>query len=77
MGKPMTWAEMVADPCAGQARILANQIEAKNEQIRRMRQTLVLAKEKLAIYRARHSGEYVGGIEYTALMVKIDEALNV
>ena len=84
MSKPVTWAEMVADPRAGQARILANQVAAKNNEIFalrgevcKLRDVLADAKEKLAIYRSLHNGEYAGGMEYTALMAKIDEALNV
>lgn len=37
---------------------------------------LKAAKEKLALYRAAHSGAYVGGVEYTALMDMIDKALE-
>lgn len=40
-----------------------------------MRLALRYAKEKLNLYRARSSGEYVGGIEHTALIRMIDDAL--
>lgn len=33
------------------------------------------AREKLKLYRGQHSGEYVGGMEYTTLMELIDKAL--
>ena len=41
-----------------------------------LRPLLRLAKEKLQLYRAQHSGEYVGGVEFTDLMRRIDAALN-
>jgi hypothetical protein len=41
-----------------------------------MRQVLLDCKEKLELYRAQHSGEYVGGVEFTRLMRKIDQALE-
>lgn len=41
-----------------------------------MRTALGYAKEKLKLYRSVHSGEYVGGIEYEALMLMIDNALE-
>jgi hypothetical protein len=40
------------------------------------RGVLQAAKQKLMLYRAQHSGEYVGGMEYTQLMRMIDEVLN-
>ena len=33
------------------------------------------AREKLKLYRSQHSGEYIGGMEYTALINKLDNAL--
>jgi hypothetical protein len=41
-----------------------------------MRQVLIDCKEKLRLYRAQHSGEYVGGVEYMELMRRIDAALG-
>lgn len=41
-----------------------------------MRTLLRAAREKLALYRAQHSGEYVGGIEYTTLVREIDAVLS-
>lgn len=40
------------------------------------RLALIAAQQKLRLYRAQNSGEYVGGMEYSALMVMIDEALR-
>lgn len=40
------------------------------------RAALRAAKQKLELYRAQHSGEYIGGMEYTALIALIDEALR-
>lgn len=37
---------------------------------------LLAAKQKLGYYRAQHSGEYIGGMEYTALLSFIDAALS-
>ncbi len=45
-------------------------------QLEHLRNALTLAREKLKLYRAQHSGEYIGGMEYTALMQLIDEALK-
>jgi len=45
-------------------------------EIDRLRTALGYAKEKLKLYRSVHSGEYVGGIEYEALMLMIDNALE-
>ncbi len=33
------------------------------------------AQEKLRLYQAQHSGEYVGGLEFGFLMEKISEAI--
>lgn len=41
-----------------------------------MRTLLRASREKLALYRAQHSGEYVGGIEYTTLVREIDAILS-
>lgn len=38
------------------------------KQIDALRTALGYAREKLELYRAQHNGEYVGGIEYTALI---------
>ncbi len=46
------------------------------KQVYALRTALGYAREKLELYRAQHSGVYVGGIEYTALMRMIDEALR-
>lgn len=32
-------------------------------------------KEKLSLYRAEHSGAYVGGVEYTELIARINAYL--
>lgn len=40
------------------------------------RAALRAAKQKLHLYRAKHSGEYIGGMEHSALMTMIDEALK-
>lgn len=40
------------------------------------REALRAAKKKLQLYRAQHSGEYIGGMEFSALMQVIDEALK-
>lgn len=37
---------------------------------------LKAAKEKLELYRSQHSGAYIGGVEYTALIRQIDDALK-
>jgi hypothetical protein len=34
------------------------------------------AREKLVLYRQAHSGEYIGGVEFTTLIRSIDAALD-
>ncbi len=48
-------------------------MESKNKALR---EALEAAKLKLSLYRGEHSGEYVGGMQYTDLMTMIDEALD-
>lgn len=43
---------------------------------RRLREALKVAREKLVLYRQEHSGVYIGGVEYTQLIRQIDDALN-
>ena len=50
------------------------ELKAQNE---RLRSSLAAAKEKLSLYRCIYGGEYVGGMEYSALMKQIAEALRV
>ena len=45
--------------------------------IQQMKTALEHAKTKLVLYRGDHSGEYVGGVEYTQLIKEIDEAIAV
>lgn len=40
-----------------------------------MESVLLKAREKLKLYRDASTGEYVGGVEYTDLMRRIDAAL--
>lgn len=42
----------------------------------KLAEVLTQAREKLKLYRAVHSGEYLGGVEYSELMRRIDEALD-
>jgi|GEM_PF-5159074 len=49
--------------------------EDQTATINELRMLLAKARDKLALYRADHSGEYVGGTEYTELMRQIDAAL--
>lgn len=46
------------------------------DRIAELEAVLSAAKKKLELYRAQHSGEYVGGVEYTELMARIDAALS-
>ena len=41
-----------------------------------LREALTAAEHKLRLYRRAHSGEYIGGMAYGALMRKIDDALR-
>lgn len=49
---------------------------ALNRQNIAMRQALLDCKEKLQLYRAQHSGAYIGGVEFIELMRRIDAALE-
>lgn len=44
-----------------------------NGSFKEMAELLNAAKEKLALYRAGHSGEYIGGREYSGLIRDINE----
>ena len=44
--------------------------------IAKLEQVLTIAKDKLKIYRLVTSGEYKGGMEFTALINEIDKALT-
>ena len=37
---------------------------------------IVLCKQKLRLYRESGTGEYLGGVEYTELMKRIEEYFN-
>ena len=41
-----------------------------------MREALIAARDKLQKYRMEHSGEYIGGKEYAALMRQISDAVS-
>ena len=45
-------------------------LEAENKELR---DALGSSKKKLELYRNQHSGEYIGGMEYTALIKCIDK----
>ena len=45
------------------------------KRIRELQAVLRAARDKLVRYREQHSGEYVGGMEYTALIKRIDAVL--
>lgn len=71
-------------------RILVNRVADKSDQyvaerkrgyalkikIASLRGTLIAAQQKLKLYRVEHSGEYIGGTEYTGLMRQIEEVLT-
>ncbi len=46
-------------------------------ELEELKEVLKLAKVKLKLYRENHSGEYLGGMEYTQLMHTINDALGV
>jgi hypothetical protein len=46
------------------------------KRIKQLEQMLRNAREKLLLYRKAHSGEYLGGVEFTTLMRSIDAALS-
>jgi len=53
-----------------------NQGTENGSRANRLKVALGYAREKLEFYRAEHSGAYVGGIEYTALIKMIDAAMQ-
>lgn len=59
----------------GLLNIVEREIEKRNKAISLMRQALRNSEEKLKLYRAQHSGEYIGGLEYSFLMEQIKSAL--
>jgi hypothetical protein len=71
----------MAGQTAGQA-LFASMVAAKHrredqsEEIDKLRCLLAAARDKLAVYHAQHSGEYVGGMEYSELVRQIDVALR-
>ncbi len=50
--------------------------EDQSTEIDKLRLLLAKAREKLALYREAHGGEYVGGMEYSELKRQIDAALE-
>lgn len=46
------------------------------DRIAHLEQMLRNAREKLVLYRQAHSGEYIGGVEFTTLINSIDAALT-
>lgn len=47
------------------------------QKVQQMKVALEHAKQKLSLYRDDHSGEYIGGVEYTQLIGEIDAAIAV
>jgi hypothetical protein len=55
---------------------LRSALAEKEKECEGLREAVVAAKIKLALYRERVGPSYVGGQEYTSLMKSIDEALE-
>lgn len=49
---------------------------ALEERFFKMKAALIQARAKLELYRAAYGGEYVGGVEYSELIHRIDAALG-
>lgn len=49
--------------------------EDQSAGISKLRFLLASAREKMELYRSAHSGEYLGGMEYSELKRQIDAAL--
>lgn len=64
------------DPKQRQIDYWGHRTEIAEAKIERLREVLISAKEKLALYRKAQGGEYLGGVEYRELMRRIDEALG-
>lgn len=56
--------------------VASTELAKAKVEIERLQATLILAKTKLELYREAHSGEYIGGMEYTMLMRQIDHVLS-
>ncbi len=50
-------------------------IDTLQARVTALEEALRAAKVKLHIYRSHHNGEYQGGMEYMALMQRIEHAL--
>ncbi len=55
---------------------LNDKIDQQAAKIERLRASLEKATEKLQIFRSQTDGQYVGGMEYSALMKMIAEAIR-
>jgi hypothetical protein len=51
-------------------------MSADQTRIAHLERALAYAREKLVLYRQVHSGEYIGGMEFTSLIRLIDEAVK-
>lgn len=70
--------ERLTEQARGMADVAMKNGEAlllEEAKVRELREVLELAQRKLAIYRSLSDDEYVGGMEYAALMNRITEAL--
>ena len=68
----MAIADTLFDAEAGHAGEISDLIREIDD----LKELLADCKVKLAHYREQHSGEYVGGVEYTEIMARIERAMG-
>lgn len=59
----------------GEPDSLCDNCATSAENVKLLQTALRDAREKLVLYRQAHSGEYIGGVEFNALIHQIDVAL--
>lgn len=55
---------------------VAREVTALTAQLAEARKVLLWSRQKLELYRSEHSGQYIGGMEYTELIRYIDAAMK-
>ncbi len=72
---PENLAAFIHRACNSHASLSAENATLR-EQSKKLREALLMARQKLVLYRANSSGAYHGGMEYTALLSMINAALS-
>lgn len=59
-----------------QMQAILDHITSQAERVAGLTAALKASREKLALYRGQHSGEYIGGMEFSHLLQIIDAAIE-